>query len=98
MYKAMFVILALLVMMVGCAPSDFDAMQQSLESGTGKLTFSQAKEKWGEPVDIMKSQGKFIAHWTRLTNSGFAQSQLYITFDNQHKLMRAYRYESKPTP
>ena len=72
MYKAILMVLAVLILLVGCAPSDFDSMQQTLQNGTGSLTYTQAKEKWGEPVGVMKTQGKFIAHWVRLTNSGFA--------------------------
>ena len=98
MYKVILASLAILALLAGCAPSGFDELQQTLDQGVGKLTYAQAEEKWGEPLEVMKESGKFTPHWQWLTNSGFAQSNLYITFDNNQELMRSFRYESKPTP
>ena len=62
MKKAFAVVLMIMVFAAGCA-YNYAGMGDELEAGLGKMTYSQAKEKWGEPTEVEQAAESFTAHW-----------------------------------
>ena len=71
-------------------------METTLNNEIGKLTYEEAVIRWGQPAS--KSEGKeyFTAYWLKERSAGLVKERLYLTFDNEKKILRAFRYTSKP--
>ena len=81
----------------GCAgPSRFGNIEQILAMEVGRMTYEQALDRWGEPTSLDRGDKLFTALWERQRSAGFVTERVFLTFDNQHQVMRSYRYYSKP--
>lgn len=87
--------LALLAAACGGA-SRFGAVEKNLNQEVGVLTYDEAVDRWGKPTSTLPGEKMFTAYWLKERSGGIAKERLYLTFDNEKKILRAYRYTSKP--
>lgn len=87
--------LALLATACGGA-SRFGAVEDSLSKEVGTLTYPEAVDRWGKPTSLSPGESMFTAYWLKERSGGIVKERLYLTFDNEKKVLRAYRYTSKP--
>lgn len=87
--------LALLAVACGGA-SRFGAVEESLSKDVGVLTYAEAVDRWGKPTSTSPGDAVFTAYWLKERSGGIIKERLYLTFDNEKKILRAYRYTSKP--
>ncbi|MBU4564614.1 MAG: hypothetical protein KMY53_03195 [Desulfarculus sp.] len=76
--------------------SRFGAVEESLSKEVGVLTYAEAVDRWGKPTSTSPGQTMFTAYWLKERSGGIVKERLYLTFDNEKKILRAYRYTSKP--
>ncbi|MBU1275140.1 MAG: hypothetical protein KJ720_07165 [Proteobacteria bacterium] len=76
--------------------SRFGAVEESLSKDVGVLTYSEAVDRWGKPTSLSPGDAVFTAYWLKERSGGLVKERLYLTFDNEKKILRAYRYTSKP--
>ncbi|MCF8064504.1 MAG: hypothetical protein K9K65_09055 [Desulfarculaceae bacterium] len=76
--------------------SSFGAVEQSLSKDVGVLTYPEAVDRWGKPTSTSLGDAMFTAYWLKERSGGIVKERLYLTFDNEKKILRAYRYTSKP--
>ncbi|MCB2193754.1 MAG: hypothetical protein KQI62_19415 [Deltaproteobacteria bacterium] len=88
-------VVALLAMACGGA-SRFGAVEKNLNQEVGVLTYDEAKDRWGKPTSVSPGEKMFTAYWLKERSAGIVKERLYLTFDNEKKVLRAYRYTSKP--
>lgn len=88
-------VLALLASACGGA-SRFGAVENNLSQEVGVLTYAEAVDRWGPPTSTSPGQSMFTAFWLKERSGGIIKERLYLTFDNEKKILRAYRYTSKP--
>lgn len=87
----------LMALAAGCVgPSRFGDVEKGLEADLGKLSYEDAVDRWGEPASQDRGDQLFTAFWEKKRSSGLITERLYLTFDNEKKLLRAYRYSQKP--
>lgn len=98
MYRAASLILVLaLVLLAACAGvSRFGALEESLQSEIGVLSYGEAVARWGQPTSVSRGEQYFSVFWLKERSGGIVKDRLWLTFDNEKKLLRAYRYTSKP--
>lgn len=98
MYRATAMALILsLVLLAACgSASRFGAVEESLQSEIGVLSYGEAVARWGQPTSVSRGEQYFTAFWLKERSGGIVKDRLWLTFDNQKKLLRAYRYTSKP--
>ena len=90
-------VLACVTLLAACAqPSRFGAVESQLQSELGVLSFSEAQARWGKPTSVSQGKEYFTAYWLKERSNGLVKDRLYLTFDNDKKLLRAYRFTSKP--
>ncbi|MCF8032701.1 MAG: hypothetical protein K9K66_06960 [Desulfarculaceae bacterium] len=89
-------LLGLLLAMACNTASHFGDIEQGLSQDVGVLTFSQAVERWGQPTSVDHGDKLFTAFWLKEKTGGVVKERLWLTFDNEQKKLRAYRYTSKP--
>jgi len=87
--------LALLAAACGGA-SRFGAVEKNLNQEVGVLTYDEAVDRWGRPTSVSPGEAMFTAYWLKERSGGIIKERLYLTFDNEKKILRAYRYTSKP--
>ena len=86
-----------LALAAGCVgPSRFGDVEKGLESDLGQMSYDEATDRWGEPASVDRGPELFTAFWEKKRSSGLITERLYLTFDNEKKLLRAYRYSQKP--
>ena len=86
-----------LSLLASCAqPSRFGAVETSLNDDIGKLTYPEAVTRWGKPTSLSEGKEYFTAYWFKERSAGLIKERLYLTFDNQKQILRAFRYTSKP--
>lgn len=76
--------------------SRFGAVEKNLSQEVGVLTYPEAVDRWGKPTSVSPGEKMFTAYWLKERSSGIIKERLYLTFDNEKKILRAYRYTSKP--
>ena len=76
--------------------SRFGAVEKNLSQEVGVLTYAEAKDRWGKPTSTSPGEAMFTAYWLKERSGGLVKERLYLTFDNEKKILRAYRYTSKP--
>ena len=76
--------------------SRFGAVENNLSKDVGVLTYDEAVDRWGKPTSLSPGDSMFTAYWLKERSGGIVKERLYLTFDNEKKVMRAYRYTSKP--
>ncbi|RJX28243.1 MAG: hypothetical protein C4525_16925 [Desulfarculus sp.] len=98
MYRAASVVLILaLFLLAACAGvSRFGAVEESLQSEIGVLSYDEAVARWGQPSTVSQGKTMFTAYWLKERSRGWVKDRLWLTFDNEKKLLRAFRYTSKP--
>lgn len=89
-------ILALLLTTACIGISRFGLVEQTLQSEIGVLSYDEAVARWGQPNSVSHDKAMFTAYWSKERSYGWVTDRLWLTFDNEKKLLRAYRYTSKP--
>lgn len=89
------ILITILLIAAGCGLT-FQEMSAELKAGMGKMTYAEAKEKWGEPTEERETQDGLLATWIMPRSAGLIQEELYLTFDKQNQKLRAYRLVSGP--
>lgn len=95
MKKYLLLLLLLLTLTMGCGIT-YDVSTKDLEDGLGKMTFEQAKAKWGEPTKVATEGGMISAFWDKSSHDGFIPQELYLKFSENDKVMREYRFVYMP--
>lgn len=95
---AIIVALAALAFLAGSCGgvSRFGAVENNLSREVGVLTYAEAVDRWGKPTSTSPGEAVFTAYWLKERSGGIVKERLYLTFDNEKKILRAYRYTSKP--
>lgn len=89
--------LMLACLLAGCSgPSRFGNVEQELAEYAGKMTLEDAIDRWGEPTSLSEGELLTVAYWERKRSGGMVTERLYLTFDNNTKKLKAYRYNEKP--
>jgi hypothetical protein len=84
-------------LLAGCGgASRFGNVEQELAEYAGKMTMEDAVDRWGEPTSVSEGELLTVAYWERKRSSGMVTERLYLTFDNNTKKLKAYRYYEKP--
>lgn len=71
-------------------------METTLNNEIGRLTYPEALTRWGQPTSRSAGKEYFTAYWLKERSAGLIKERLYLTFDNEKKILRAFRYTSKP--
>ncbi|MBU1157254.1 MAG: hypothetical protein KKH66_10225 [Proteobacteria bacterium] len=91
------VLLGLALLAASCGGmSSFGAVENNLSQEVGVLTYAEAVDRWGKPTSTSPGESMFTAYWLKERSGGIVKERLYLTFDNEKKVLRAYRYTSKP--
>ena len=86
-----------LALTASCAGvGSFGAVEEGLSKDVGVLTYDEAVDRWGKPTSTSPGEKMFTAYWLKERSGGLVKERLYLTFDNEKKILRAYRYTSKP--
>jgi hypothetical protein len=76
--------------------SSFGPVEENLHQEVGVLTYDEAVDRWGPPTSLSHGDKLFTAYWLKERSGGIVKERLYLTFDNDKKILRSYRYTSKP--
>ena len=95
--RIMIILLGLALVAAACGgASSFGAVEENLSKEVGVLTYDEALDRWGQPTSLSPGAAMFTAYWLKERSGGIVKERLYLTFDNEKKVLRAYRYTSKP--
>lgn len=93
---ALALLLATLALAACAGPSRFGNVEETLAQDVGRMTYEEALDRWGEPTTLSQGGQLFTAMWERKRTAGTVTERMYLTFDNDSKVMHSYRYISKP--
>ena len=96
MNKLVSMLLVAACLLAGCTDaSRFGTVEQELAECAGKITLEDAIDRWGEPSSISEGDLLTLAYWEHKRSSGLVTERLYLTFDNNTKTLKVYRYYEK---
>lgn len=73
------------------------AVEGSLSKNAGGPSYSKTFDRRDKPSSLSPGDAVFTAYWLKERSGGLVKERLYLTFDNEKKILRAYRYTSKPS-